>query len=139
MKRRHALPFMLWSAVALAGPAADRDAVSQVASNYLRAWYTGDGALMKTTLHPQLAKRMPTGKRNAALDDISASALVMATDAGYGKPAADDAKRNDVTVLDLRGDVAFVKVVGDRMTEYLQLARTDDGWSVVNVLFGSHS
>ena len=37
----------------------DLNAITRVSNDYFEAWYTGDVELMKRSLHPDLAKRIP--------------------------------------------------------------------------------
>ena len=87
---------------------------------------------MERALHPVLAKRGP------GLRTVTKEEMVTWTAEGEGK-AKDPGpgRRIDVTVVDVHGDIASAVVDSDVYREYLHLARTDDGWKIVNALWQS--
>ena len=117
---------------------ADRTAIRNVALDYIEGWYTGDAARMERALHPELAKRMvrinPTGSESI-LDQQSAMTLVQGTRAGYGKQTPEARRQKEVTILDVYGNAASVKIVASDWIDYLHLARWNGSWRIVNVLW----
>ena len=69
---------------------------------------------------------------------MSAMTLVQATRAGYGTkiPAAD--RRKDVTILDIYQNVASARIDASGWVDYLQLAKWNGEWRIVNVLWELH-
>ncbi|BCL75098.1 hypothetical protein JHS3_08340 [Jeongeupia sp. HS-3] len=120
-----------------AGRSDDEAAIRQVASDYLASWYAGDGKKMATTLHPKLVKRTLPAAPGAAVVDTNADALVAATKAGDGKPAAGEKPQPEVNVLDVYGNAAVAKVTGTQWIEYLQLGRIQGQWKIINVMYGA--
>jgi len=120
-----------------AQPAEDSTAVRATALDYIEGWYSGDAGRMEQALHPQLAKRtVRTGSDGTSiLNNMTARELVEATAGGYGTrtPPADQQK--DVTILDIYENVACVKIVARDWIDYLQLARFDGRWMIINVLW----
>lgn len=115
----------------------DRDAVAQVAqaaTQYFEAWFEGDPVRMRSVLHPDLSKRrtVEPGGASLSLDEDTAEGLVALAGAGPHPPATPG---QDVTVLDVSGDIAAVKVVSAPFVEYLHLARFGDRWLIVNALY----
>lgn len=92
---------------------------------------------MERALHPELAKRIMSRGLNgrARLEHMTASQLTGATRNGGGTrtPAAD--RRTDVLILDVFGGAASVRVDAHGWIDYMHLARGDDGWVIVNVLW----
>lgn len=131
-----AAAFMLAALPLHAQTAADSAAIRATALDYIEGWYAGDAARMERALHPQLAKRIVQRKDGAVmLEDMTAEQLVGYTRAGGGKrtPAAEQQK--DVTILDIFRNAAVVKIVARDWVDYLQIARWEDDWKIVNVLW----
>lgn len=115
----------------------DSAAIRQAALDYIEGWYEGDAERMERALHPELAKRIvsrgPDGR--ARLDHMSASQLTGATRNGGGKRTPASEQRTDVRILDVFRGAASVRVDAHGWIDYMHLARGDDGWVIVNVLW----
>jgi Putative lumazine-binding len=113
----------------------DVQAVEAVARDYIEGWYTGDAARMDRALHEDLVKRMPVreGSPEAVrLHPVSKARMVELTAGGGGEnPDADF----EIVVYDAATDIATARVASPEYLDYLHLAKTDDGWKIVNVLF----
>jgi ketosteroid isomerase-like protein len=107
-------------------------ALVDTALDYFEGWFDGDAARMERALHPRLVKRRPEGD---ALDETTAAEMIDATRQGVGR-THDVADRSiEVEVVDVHRDVASVVVRSAVYHEYLQLARTGDGWKIANTLW----
>lgn len=117
--------------------AADSAAVRQTALDYIEGWYTGNATRMTRAVHPELVKRIvvldSTGARWLA--NMGASSLVFATGAGRGTDVPPERRRHDITILDLYGDMASVRVTSAKFVDYMHIARFEQGWRIVNVLW----
>jgi hypothetical protein len=118
--------------------AADSAAIVQTSLDYIQGWYTGNAERMERALHPELAKRVvgpdrETGK--AIVHNMTADQLVQGTRAGYGTQTPEDQRRDEVTILDIYGNAASVKVVARDWIDYLHIGKFDDRWMIVNVLW----
>lgn len=116
----------------------DLEAIKQTALDYGQGWYEGNAERMERALHPDLAKRalMPdprTGK--GKIDHISAMGLVQATRKGMGAKTPTDQRRTHVTVLDVSGNAASVKLEMHDWVDYMHLSKTQGRWVIVNVLW----
>ena len=121
-----------------ASSASDREAIRTAALDYAFGWYAGDAARMRSALHPDLAKRIvvvdaETGK--ATVEHMDRDQLIGATGKGYGSRTAPDDRRAEVSVLDVHGNAASVKLEMSDRVDYLHLGRFDGRWLVVNVLW----
>lgn len=116
--------------------AEDSLAIRSAALDYIDGWYTGDAARMDRALHSELAKRrvVVEGGR-PRLEQQDAMTLVQATRAGYGTAVPQGRHRDDVTILDIFGGAASVRVDAAQWVDYLHLARWDGSWKIVNVLW----
>ena len=116
----------------------DAEAIKQTALDYAEGWYEGNAERMERALHPDLAKRslMPdprTGK--GELDHIGAMGLVQAVRKGYGTKTPTDKRRADVTILDVYGNAASVKMMMHDWIDYLHMSKMGGRWVIVNVLW----
>jgi glycosylphosphatidylinositol transamidase (GPIT) subunit GPI8 len=93
---------------------------------------------MERALHPDLAKRIvrtnPANNRSG-LEQMSALTLVQITRMMAQRPVPEDQRRDDVTILDIFGNVASVRVDASQWIDYLHLARWNGEWKIVNVLW----
>ena len=116
---------------------ADKAAIKQTALDYIEGWYDGDADRMERALHPELAKRIvrtnPQGP--SRLDQMGAMTLVLYTRRGGGKQTPKEKQQKDVTILDVFENAACAKVVATDWVDYLQLARWNGRWVIVNVLW----
>lgn len=125
-------------AAARAQSAADSAAIRATALDYVEGWYEGDGDRMGRALHPELVKRIvvsDTATKRSVLQTMGASALVNGARRGWGKETPADRRQKDVTILDIFGNAASVKAVMADWIDYLQVAKVDGRWVIVNVLW----
>lgn len=131
------LPFTL-SGLAQAQSSADSGAIRSVALDYAEGWYEGNGDRMARALHPELVKRIvvhDTTTKRSVVQSMGASALVNGTRHGYGKETPKERRQKDVTILDIFGNAASAKAVMADWVDYMQLAKVDGRWVIVNVLW----
>lgn len=127
--------------IALAGtdtPRSELDAIKQTALDYGQGWYEGDAERMERALHPDLAKRtlMPDPRSGKGkVDHMSAMSLVQATRKGYGAKTPTDKRKTEVTILDVYGNAASIKLVMHDWVDYLHMVKTEGRWAIVNVLW----
>ena len=117
---------------------ADREAIKQAVLDYGQGWYDGNAERMDRALHPDLAKRAlmldrSTGK--GKLDQIDKKGLVEATRKGSGTHTPEDIRRTDVTILDVFGNAATVKLQMHDWVDYMHMVKTQGEWKIVNVLW----
>jgi hypothetical protein len=117
---------------------ADSAAIRAAALDYIEGWYAGDAERMGRAVHPALVKRIvhtdpESGSR--WIDEMGASKLIQGTRAGYGTQTPDGERRTDVTILDIFRNAASVRVDAGGWIDYMHLAKWDDRWTIVNVLW----
>jgi Putative lumazine-binding len=123
---------------AQSAPDPEAAAIRQAALDYIEGWYEGDAVRMERALHPELAKRIvmtDAASGKSRLDSMSAMTLVQYTRAGGGKKTPKEAQMKDVTILDRYQNAAVVKVVATNWIDYLQVAKYNGDWKIVNVLW----
>ena len=115
----------------------DTAGIRQAALDYIESWYEGNPERMERALHPDLAKRIvrrnPNGE--SQLDHMTASTLVEGVRKGGGKKTPPEKQQKDITILDVYENVATVKLVASSWIDYLQIAKFNDRWLIVNVLW----
>jgi hypothetical protein len=125
-------------AVTSAQTDADRAGIRAAALDYIEGWYTGDAVRMERAVHPELAKRIvrtdPVTRRSL-LDQQSAMTLTQNTRAGGGTQTPESGRLKEVTILDVYGNAASVRIVASDWIDYLHLARWNGTWRIVNVLW----
>ena len=116
---------------------ADKNAIKQTALDYIEGWYEGNADRMEKALHPELAKRIVrnSAEGRSRLDQMGAMTLVQFTRGGGGKNTPKDKQEKDVTILDVYGNTASVKVVASDWIDYLHVAKFNGRWVIVNVLW----
>lgn len=115
----------------------EREAIKRTALNYAEGWYEGNADKMESSLHPDLAKRIvrTNDKGQSVLGPMSAMSLVQGTRGGSGKltPAAEQQK--DVTILDILGGAATVKLEMRDWVDYMHIGKFNGKWVIINVLW----
>ena len=123
-------------APAAAQTSADTAAIRATAHDYIDGWYSGDADRMERSLHSHLAKRLvyENSRKQSALVDLTAEELVQSTRAGHGKIPRDQ-WRDSVTVLDIFGNAAVVRVDATTWVDFLEEIRWNGEWKIVNVVW----
>lgn len=132
---------VLLAAILAPGPvaaqtAADSTAILATALDYIDGYYTSDAARMGRALHPDLAKRIVVSRDGESrLQTMTADQLVAATAGGGAKQIPEEARREDVEILDIYRSAASVRIDAGPWVDYLHLARWNGEWKIVNVLW----
>jgi hypothetical protein len=114
----------------------DSTAIVAAALNYIEGYYDADAQRMEKALHPDLAKRIvmtDPQQGRSHLRQMSALTLIQATSGK--KPTPNSERQQDVTILDIYGNAASVKVVANDWVDYLHVAKWNSEWKIVNVLW----
>jgi len=116
----------------------DDAAIKATALNYIEGWYEGDAARMESALHPELAKRMiltdpKTG--HSQFNHMGAMQLVQNTRRGGGSKTPKDQQTKEITILDRYNNAAVVKIVASGWIDYLEEAKVNGEWKIINVLW----
>jgi hypothetical protein len=125
-------------AAARAQTAADSSAIRATALDYVEGWYDGNAERMSRAVHPELVKRIvvsDTATKHSVIETMGATALVNGTRRGWGKETPANRRQKDVTILDIFGNAASVKSVMAGWIDYMQMAKVDGRWVIVNVLW----
>ena len=140
MKNKLVLGLMFLAALTVNGLAqtdADREAIKKTALNYAEGWYEGSAEKMESALSPDLAKRIArtNDKGQSSLGQMSAMALVQMARSGSGKATPKEDQQKDVTILDITGGAATVKLEMRDWIDYMHIGKMNGKWVIVNVLW----
>jgi hypothetical protein len=129
---------LLMGSPLLAQSRADSAAIRATALDYVEGWYQGNATRMARAVHPELVKRIvnsdtTTGK--SVLQNMGASQLVNGTRHGYGKETPAERQQKEVTILDIFRNAASVRSTMADWIDYMQMAKVDGRWVIVNVLW----
>ena len=117
--------------------ATEQDAIKRTALNYAEGWYEGDADKMESALSTDLAKRIvrtnPQGQ--SMVSQMTALALVQGTRGGFGKQTAKAEQQKDVTILDVMGNAATVKLEMHDWVDYMHVGKVNGKWVIINVLW----
>jgi hypothetical protein len=119
----------------------EQTSIRQAALDYAEGWYTADAGRMGRCLHPDLAKRaiLRDGKTGAeTFVHLTRDVMVAKTAQGGGRNSAATAECR-VTILDVFGEVACVRVDSPEYVDYLHLAKSQGRWQIVNVLWADRA
>jgi len=113
-------------------PGDDASAVRSTVMNYIEAYYTGNAALMQGTLHPHYLKHKIHA--NIPVREQTGSDLVKAARSGEGTHLTQAERAEQITVLDVAGNIASAKLVTPGWTDYMTLTKTDGEWKILSVV-----
>ena len=110
----------------------DSSAVRATVTNYIEAYYTGDAPRMQQTLNPHYLKHMLHG--NIVVREKNGAEMVREVRAHgpSGQPQAE--KTEQVSVLDISGNIASAKLVTPHWVDYMTLSKTDGAWKILSVV-----
>ena len=122
---------------AAAQSAADSAAIVATARDYIDGWWTGDAARMARAVHSHLAKRMVYADSggHSRLSDMTAMELVQNVEHGGGRNTPEAQRRNEVRILAVYRNAAVARVDAGPWVDFLELARWNGEWKIVNVLW----
>lgn len=113
-------------------------AITAAALDYIEGFFSGDAERMARALHPELTKVIvmaPQQGMNAYTRKMTATELIELTRSKRGVIPREQ-WGIEVAVLDVYGNMAAVKILNPKFFDYLQLAKVDGSWKIVNVLWG---
>jgi hypothetical protein len=118
----------------------DDPAVAEVVravEDYVLGWYDADPVRMRRALHPELAKRAHVGRdgQPPEIRSMTAAQMVGWTDAGEGRETDPINRRLAIVVDEVYDSIATARVDSVQFREFVHLARTPDGWRIVNTLY----
>jgi hypothetical protein len=114
----------------------ERDVVA-AARDYMEGALTADADRMARGVHPELTKVLvntypQTGRQYLS---YNTSTLLVEWTRGAAEQMVDVDKSVDVTVFDIGHNLAAARAIGQNWYDFLQLAKINGQWRIVNVLW----
>ena len=117
----------------------DLDGITKACMDYYAAYYTADPDRMTGCLHSSFAKRRvayDAAPGTWKTQHIDRDTMVAATARGGGSTSVPETERwVHITMVDVSGRMASVKIVAYPFVEYVHLGKFDERWQIVNVLW----
>jgi hypothetical protein len=105
--------------------------VRATVKDYIEAYYTGDARRMEQTLHPHYLKHVIHGQ--IPMREMTGLQIVQAVRSG--PPDLPQAERTEqISVLDVSGNIAFAKLVTPHWVDYMTLSKVDGEWKILSVV-----
>jgi hypothetical protein len=117
----------------------DIEAITETSRDYIEGWFTADEERMRRCLHPQLVKRtiwhvLPVNTWQLS-PPRDAEMMAKFTREGGGNDAPESERTYEITILDVFRHIATVKVSSHPFMDYLHLAKINEKWLIVNVIW----
>lgn len=137
------LPFLFFKT--LAQSSNDSLAIENTCRNYIEGWKNGDIDKISSAVSPELVKRtiMVDGEGHSYTSGMSYSLFKTFSRSSKNGISLQDFRPNEefgfeVIIYDISGDLATVKTIVPKYNffDYCQLARFDDEWKIINILWG---
>ncbi len=137
------------AAAALSAPATfadqavngDRAAVEQAAFDYIDALYLADPSRIERSVHPELTKRGFWREPGAPAygSQLTMTYAQLGSLAGsWNRDKTRDTSIRKVDVYEVLDQTASAKVTAFWGIDYLQLAKYDGRWKIINILWQAH-
>jgi hypothetical protein len=111
---------------------ADGSAVRATITNYIEGYFTGDAQRMERSLHPHYLKHMIHG--SIPMREKTGKQMVAEIEKNGPADLAASQKDEQITVLDVSGDIASAKLVTPGWTDYLTLSKVNGDWKILSVV-----
>lgn len=110
----------------------DSSAISATVRNYIEGYYTGDAARLEQTLHPHYLKHVIHG--DIPMREQTGTQMSQQV-RSLGEPDIPRAERTEqISVLDISGDIASAKLVTPHWVDYMTLSKLDGQWKILSVV-----
>ena len=126
---------------AAAQTASDKEAVRQAALDYVEGLYTADTSRIERSVHKNLTKRgfwREPAETTYKPESVMTFDQLMTLTASWNKDGKRDTSIKEVVVHDVQDQTASAKVSAMWGTDYMQLAKYDGRWQIINILWQAH-
>lgn len=110
----------------------DATGVRATVTNYIEAYYTGDAHRLERTLHPHYLKHMLHGEIPVREKTGPEMVQEVRTHGPADLPQAN--KTEQVSVLDIAGNIASAKLVTPGWVDYMTLSKVEGQWKILSVV-----
>src|SRR5215470_15460422 len=107
----------------------DEAAIRATVTDYIESYYTGDAGRMEKSLHPHYLKHT-ISESDGHLKITEKTGLQMVEDLRLNGPPTlpKSERKQQITVLDVTGDVASAKLVTAHWVDHLTLSKWNGEW-----------
>ena len=116
----------------------DSLAIINTSMDYIEGWYEASVNRMERCLHPDLVKRNVSVRektKKSYLNHLSKSNMIEYTNSGGGSSLPKETLFYKVIILDIYDDIATVKGISAQYIDYLHLAKWNDKWMIINIIW----
>ena len=115
----------------------DKEGVVAAARDYMEGALNADAERMARGVHPELTKVVVNTYPQTGRQFLSynTSTLLVEWTRGAAEQMANVDKNVDVTVFDIGDNLAAARAIGQNWYDFLQLAKINGQWRIVNVLW----
>ena len=110
----------------------DSSAVQATVRNYIEAYYRGDASRMQATLDSHYLKHMIHG--TIPIKERSGSQMVEEVRTHGAADIPEAQKIEQVSVLDISGNIASAKLVTPHWVDYMTLSKSGGSWKILSVV-----
>jgi len=110
----------------------EESAVRATVRDYIEAYYTGDAGRMEQTLDSHYLKHMIHG--TIPMREKNASQMVAEVRSNGPADFPQAEKTEQISVLDVSGDIASAKLVTPHWVDYMTLSKSDGAWKILSVV-----
>jgi hypothetical protein len=110
----------------------DSAAVEATVTNYIEAYYTGDAARMQATLHAHYLKHMI--HRDIPMREWTGQQMLESLRPNGPAEMSPDEKTEQVSVMDISGEIASAKLVTPHWVDYMTLQKVNGNWKILSVV-----
>jgi hypothetical protein len=112
----------------------DKAAIRATITDYIEGYYLNDAARMERSLHPHYLKHTINGS-NGELTITDKTGMEMVQEVrNKEKVTPVSERKEEISILDIDGDVASVKLVATQWTDYMTLSKQNGEWKILSVV-----
>jgi hypothetical protein len=117
-----------------AGAVDDKAAIRATVTDYIDGYYLSDAARMERSLHPNYLKHTISGSGGEVkiTDKMGVEMTQEVRDKKEVTPVSH--RKKEITILDIDGDIASVKLVAIQWTNYITLLKQNGAWKIISVV-----
>ena len=110
----------------------DASAVQATVRNYIEGYYQGDAPRMAQTLHPHYLKHMIHG--TIPMREKTGQQMLQEVRSHGPADLPEANKTEQISVLDVAGNIASAKLVTPGWVDYLTLEKSEGKWKILSVV-----
>ena len=112
----------------------DKAAIRATVTDYIEGYYLNDAARMERSLHPHFLKHTISGS-NGELTITDKTGMEMVQEVrNKEKVTPVSERKKEISILDIDGDVASVKLAAIQWTNYMTLSKQNGEWKILSVV-----